>query len=131
MKSGRAGRGTRGWLWVRTTVGNQMERQKRARLWRRYLLLAISHGSISIKFITAFPANIARRSYYYISPPFLLLRIDRSSRCSCFIFSSIRFIFLSLRDITYYDPSFPLRSANYFQRRVWQFISRAAAPSLE
>lgn len=72
---------------------------------RRYLLLPISHGSISIKFITVFAANVANGSVRY------LLRsaaADGSFRSPLpprrFISSSIRFIFLPLRDIAYYDP---------------------------
>ena len=84
MKSGRAGRGTRGWLWVRTTVGNQMERQKRARLWRRYLLLAISpridkhkiHNGISCEhsapIVLLYLSSLPPSAYRQVVPLFLL-----------------------------------------------------------
>lgn len=84
---------------------------------RRYLLLPISHGSISIKFITLFAANVANGSVRY------LLRsaaADSSVRSPLplrrFISSSIRFIFLS-------PPRYcELRSAHETAARIRHFI---------
>lgn len=97
----------RGNAWMARGANNSRKPDGKAGMsvTRRYLLLPISHGSISIKFITVFAANVANGSVRY------LLRsaaADGSFRSPLpprrFISSSIRFIFLPLRDIAYYDP---------------------------
>lgn len=97
----------RGNAWMARGANNSRKPDGKAGMsvTRRYLLLPISHGSISIKFITVFAANVANGSVRY------LLRsaaADGSFRSPLpprrFISSSIRFIFLPLRNIAYYDP---------------------------
>ena len=111
---------------IRRKVRNEL-------VWRGsagYILLAISHGSISIKFITAFPANIARRSYIIISPPPLpippLLRTD-DSFLLYFLLDPLYFPFFTRYYVS--RPVYPASFRELFSTRVAvDLASRCSLP---